>query len=65
MIGAINRQTQFAELPEYLSVEEFRCFVGLGKSTIYDLIQRNEIPFIRIGRRILIPKKFLQEKIDC
>lgn len=56
----IDRETPIAELPEFLSPEEFRTYLGLSRSTVYDLLQRDEIPHRRFGRCIRIPKSALQ-----
>jgi excisionase family DNA binding protein len=29
--------------------------LGIGKNTAYEAIKRGEIPFVRIGRRVLVP----------
>lgn len=56
----IGRHTPFADLPEYLSPEECRAYLGLGRSTMYDLLRREEIPHVRFGRCIRIPKASLR-----
>ena len=38
--------------------------LGLGRNAIYEAISRGEIPVIRIGRRILISKKALENLLD-
>ncbi|WP_041458719.1 excisionase family DNA-binding protein [Ammonifex degensii] len=43
------------------SIPEFAAAVGLGKSLIYELVKRGEIPSIRVGRRILIPRSAAEE----
>jgi excisionase family DNA binding protein len=57
----IDRRTRFADLPEYLSPEEFRAYVGMARSTIYDLLRRDEIPHQKFGKCIRIPKAVLRE----
>jgi excisionase family DNA binding protein len=57
---ALDRRTPVAELPEFLSPEEFRAYVGISRSTIYDLLRRDEIPSQRFGKCIRIPKSALQ-----
>jgi excisionase family DNA binding protein len=52
----ITRSTPFDALPELLTPEEFRAFVGIGRSTMYDLLRREEIPHVKFGRCIRIPK---------
>ena len=39
-----------------LSVKEVMVDLRLSKTAVYDAIGRQEIPSIRIGRRILIPR---------
>jgi excisionase family DNA binding protein len=55
-----NRVTPYNDLPEYLTPDEFRAYVSLGRNTIYDLLRRKEIPFVRFGRAIRIPKTALR-----
>jgi excisionase family DNA binding protein len=57
---SINRHTPVDALPEFLSPEEFRVYVGIGRSTMYDLLRRDEIPHLKFGRCIRIPKAALQ-----
>ena len=38
---------------ELIDINKLRERVPLGKSTIYTLVENNEIPHYRIGRRIL------------
>jgi len=52
----------FDELPEFLSPEEFRAYVGISRTTIYDLLRRDAIPPVKFGRCIRIPKWALQSK---
>lgn len=56
----VTRTTPFDELPEFLSPKEFRNYTGLGRSTVYDLLRREEIPHVKLGKSIRIPKAALQ-----
>ena len=47
-----------------LTVEEAGRWLGIGRSAAYDAIQRNELPHIRIGRRIVVPIKALERLLD-
>jgi excisionase family DNA binding protein len=38
------------------SPEEAGEILGLGRNSTYDAIRRGEIPSLRVGKRILIPK---------
>lgn len=46
-----------------LSVEEARLQLGLGRNLIYEAIRSKQIPSIRIGRRILIPRAALEKML--
>ena len=59
-VETVTRVTPIAELPEFLSPEEFRQYVGLARSTVYDLLRRNQIPHVKVGRGIRIPKSALR-----
>ena len=37
------------------SVDEAARLLGLGRSSMYELVNRGELPVVRVGRRILIP----------
>jgi excisionase family DNA binding protein len=59
-VQSIDRRTPISDLPEFLSPEEFRAYVGIARSTVYDLLRRAEIPHIKYGRCIRIPKSALR-----
>ena len=40
---------------ETCDVEEAGRRLGIGRSAAYEAARRNEIPTIRIGRRLLVP----------
>ena len=46
-----------------LSVEEVRRILGLSRGLTYEAIRNGEIPSIRIGHRILIPKVALEHML--
>jgi excisionase family DNA binding protein len=43
-------------LPLFLEVEEAAKFIGIGRSTAYDAVRRGEIPVVRFGRRLRVPR---------
>ena len=47
-----------------LSVEEAGNLLGVSRQVAYQLIHRPDFPTIQIGRRVLIPKKQLEEWMD-
>ncbi len=56
----IDRTTKHEDLPEYLTPEEFCSYLGLGRTTVYGLIERGELPCKTFGRRKFIPKEALR-----
>jgi excisionase family DNA binding protein len=55
-MARVTRQTRFEDLPDFLSVEEFRIYLGIGRSTAYDLLRRGEVSCVRFGRVIRVPR---------
>lgn len=52
------------ETRKVLTVEEAGRWLGISRSSAYDAIQRNELPHIRIGGRIVVPIKALERMLD-
>lgn len=42
------------------SIEETATLLGVGRHTAYEGARRGDIPTIRIGRRLLVPKVALE-----
>ncbi len=55
---------RLADLPDVLTVAETAKFLRLGRNTVYEAVRRHELPSVRIGRRLLIPKHALQKLLD-
>ena len=47
-----------------VSVEEAAGLLGIGRTTLYELIRRGEVRPIRIGRCVRIPQRELEAYID-
>ena len=47
-----------------LTVEEAAKALGISRAFAYEAVQRGEIPHIRIGRRILVPKAQLDRPLE-
>ena len=60
---AVNRQTNLENLPQMLTPREVQNFFGLGRATVYRLIEEGKIPVQRIGKRLFISKKVLLEGV--
>ena len=57
-----NRTIPYDELPEYLTPGELRAYLSLSRNGVYELLRRNEIPHVRFGRLIRIPKTALRQR---
>lgn len=44
-----------------LTIEETARLLGIGRNLCYDRVKMGEIPAIRIGRRLLVPRAALQK----
>ena len=47
-----------------LSVAEAAQEIGCSPKLIRDLITRNEIPHVRLGRRVVLPRELLREWLE-
>jgi excisionase family DNA binding protein len=44
-----------------IGVKEAQAFTGLGRTSLYELMDRGVLPYTRVGDRRLIPKRALVE----
>ena len=47
-----------------LSVEEAGSLLGISRDLAYDLVARRELPSVRLGRRLVVPRRALVEALD-
>jgi excisionase family DNA binding protein len=48
------------ELPRVLTVEEAAQVLRIGRTAAYEAVRRGEVPSIRVGRRLLVPRHRLE-----
>ena len=46
------------------SIPEAAKFLGIGRNAAYEAVRKGQIPTIRIGRRLLVPKAALQRMLE-
>jgi excisionase family DNA binding protein len=51
-------------LPDVLTPSEVSRLLRIGRNGVYDGIRRGEIPSLKIGRRLLVPKSALLQLLD-
>jgi excisionase family DNA binding protein len=56
--------TTLADLPDVLTVDEAAKILRISRSTAYAAVRKGDLPVLRIGRRILIPKANLMTVLD-
>ncbi len=47
-----------------LTVEEAAELLGISRAFAYILVARNELPSVRLGRRLVIPRRALHRLLD-
>ena len=58
--GRMNRVTkeiQLEGLPSFLTPDEVGEIFRLGRTTVYALLKTGQIPSVRFGRQVRIPKE--------
>ena len=58
-----ERAEESGEVEGTFTVEEARRYYGLGRNSMYAAIKRGDIPSLRIGRRILVPKSAVKRQL--
>ncbi|HZJ27006.1 MAG TPA: helix-turn-helix domain-containing protein [Acidimicrobiia bacterium] len=46
------------------SVDEAAMILGISRAHAYELVARNDLPYVRLGRRIPIPANVVDELLD-
>lgn len=55
-VPAVERQT--------VSIEEAATFLGVSRWLAYELVKRGELPTVRLGRRVLVPRAALDRMLE-
>jgi excisionase family DNA binding protein len=50
--------------PLTLSVTEAAQLLGISRAFAYELVARGELPSLRLGRRVVVPRRALEELIE-
>lgn len=61
---ASSHKPSFDSLPDWLSPEEARTFLGIGRTTLYELIRSRQLPSRKFGRLIRVPKNALAPRVE-
>ena len=56
--------TTDVETPRTYKVEEAARLLGIGRNQCYEAVKRGDIPSIRLGKRIRVPRAALDRLLD-
>jgi excisionase family DNA binding protein len=59
VIPARSTTQRYEDLPQLLTPEEFGGLIRVSRNTMYELLRRGDVPYVRFGRLIRIPKAAL------
>ena len=48
-----------------LSIGEVAAVLGISRAHAYELVRRGDLPRLRLGRRLVIPRKALDEFVEA
>jgi excisionase family DNA binding protein len=61
---SVTPQTKIEDLPQFLTVEEWRTWMRIGRSSAYDLIRRGIVPAVRWGRTVRISRDIVVRYVN-
>ncbi len=57
-------QNPYHSLPDVLNARQLAATLGISRAGAYNLLNSKHFPTLRIGGRVLVPKKHLLEWIE-
>jgi excisionase family DNA binding protein len=57
------KDARLSNMPDVMTVEQAARLLGIGRNAAYEAARRDELPAIRIGRRLLVPRAALQQRL--
>lgn len=48
-----------------LTIEEAAALLGISRALAYELVKRGELPSLRLGRRVVVPRKALEAFVEA
>jgi len=63
MINSNNPPTDEGKFPRLLTAQDVANILNIGHSTAYQLLKRNDLPSIRIGRSVRVHPEDLEKYI--
>jgi excisionase family DNA binding protein len=47
-----------------LTVEEAAALLGISRGLAYELVAKGDIPSLRLGRRIVVPRRRIEQMVE-
>lgn len=47
-----------------MTVDEAAAALGISRNLAYELVERGELPSVRLGRRLVVPKRALERLLE-
>jgi excisionase family DNA binding protein len=61
-----ERSPKKTHLPATMSIPDAAAYLGIGRSAAYEAARSGELPVIRLGRRLLVPRVALERMLaEC
>ena len=60
----MTKREQMEEERLTLTIGETAKLLGIGRQLAYDRVKTGEIPVIKIGRRLLVPRRALEKLLE-
>ncbi len=48
-----------------LTIVEVAALLGISRALAYELVKRGELPSLRLGRRVVVPRKALEAFVEA
>jgi excisionase family DNA binding protein len=61
----VNKDVTASSRSRVVTVAEAGEMLGLGRAAAYEAVKRGELPTLRFGRRIVVPRAALLRLLDC
>ena len=49
----------FHTYPDVVSIEEIQQMLRIGKNAVYELLKTQKLKSIKVGKRYIVPKKYV------
>lgn len=64
MLDTLQKNSNLADLPDFCTLADLAAVLGISKATAYRMAEQERIPCIRLGKRIILSRKHLEQWID-